>query len=109
MLKKRIILAVQFMFFLGLGLFLVWWMSRGISDAQWKDIKLSMKQANYWLFVPVFAMLLLSHYVRALRWKILMEPLGYKPGTFNVFNAVMIGYLANVKCSSVHCLPVTKK
>ncbi len=96
MLKKRIILAVQFLFFLGLGLFLVWWMARGIDDKGWEQIRLSLKQANYWLFVPVFLMLLLSHYVRALRWKILMEPLGYKPGTFNVFNAVMIGYLANL-------------
>ena len=96
MLKKRIILAVQFLFFLGLGLFLVWWMARGIDDKGWAQIKVSLQQANYWLFVPVFAMLLLSHYVRALRWKILMEPLGYKPGTFNVFNAVMIGYLANL-------------
>jgi hypothetical protein len=25
-----------------------------------------------------------------------MEPLGYKPTTFNVFNAVMIGYMANL-------------
>jgi uncharacterized membrane protein YbhN (UPF0104 family) len=96
MLKKRIILAVQFLFFLGLGLFLVWWMARGIDDKGWIQIKASLQQANYWLFVPVFAMLLLSHYVRALRWKILMQPLGYKPGTFNVFNAVMIGYLANL-------------
>lgn len=96
MLKKRIILALQFIFFLGLGLFLVWWMARGIDDKGWEQIRLSLKQANYWLFVPVFLMLLLSHYVRALRWKILMEPLGYKPGTFNVFNAVMIGYLANL-------------
>ena len=96
MLKKRIILAVQFLFFLGLGLFLVWWMARGIDDKGWEQIRLSLKQANYWLFVPVFLMLLLSHYVRALRWKILMEPLGYKPGTFNVFSAVMIGYLANL-------------
>ncbi len=90
MLKKRIILVIQFLFFLGLGLFLVWWMARGIDDKGWTQIKISLKQANYWLFVPVFAMLLLSHYIRALRWKILMEPLGYKPGTFNVFNAVMI-------------------
>lgn len=96
MLKKRIILAVQFLFFLGLGLFLVWWMARGIDEKGWIQIKLSLQQANYWLFVPVFLMLLLSHYVRALRWKILMEPLGYNPGTFNVFNAVMIGYLANL-------------
>jgi uncharacterized protein (TIRG00374 family) len=96
MLKKRIILAAQFLFFLGLGLFLVWWMARGIDEKGWQQIRTSLKQANYWLFVPVFAMLLLSHYIRALRWKILMEPLGYKPGTFNVFNAVMIGYLANL-------------
>jgi uncharacterized membrane protein YbhN (UPF0104 family) len=40
-------------------------------------------------------MLLLSHYSRALRWKILMEPLGYKPSNFNTFASVMIGYLVN--------------
>jgi uncharacterized membrane protein YbhN (UPF0104 family) len=40
-------------------------------------------------------MLLLSHYSRALRWKILMEPMGYHPSNFNTFSAVMIGYLVN--------------
>ncbi len=96
MIKKRIFVALQFLFFLGLGIFLVWWMARGIDDKGWVQIKLSLKQANYWLFIPVLFMMLLSHYIRALRWKILMEPLGYKPSTFNVFNAVMIGYLANL-------------
>lgn len=38
---------------------------------------------------------MLSHFSRAVRWKILMEPLGYKPSTFNTFAAVMIGYLVN--------------
>jgi len=96
MIKKRILTVLQFLFFLGLGVFLVWWMARGIDDNGWLQIKASLKQANYWLFLPVFLMLLLSHYIRALRWKILMEPLGFKPSTFNVFNAVMIGYLANL-------------
>ncbi|MBK8089481.1 MAG: flippase-like domain-containing protein [Chitinophagaceae bacterium] len=71
-------------------------MARGIDDKGWEQIRTSLKQANYWLFIPVLLMMLLSHYIRALRWKILMEPLGYKPSTFNVFNAVMIGYLANL-------------
>lgn len=31
-----------------------------------------------------------------MRWKILIEPLGYTPKTRNVFYAVMIGYLANL-------------
>src|SRR5436190_22767962 len=41
-------------------------------------------------------MMLISHYSRTLRWKILMEPLGYNPSTFNTFAAVMIGYLVNM-------------
>lgn len=96
MFKKRIIVALQFIFFLGLGIFLVWWMARGIDEKGWIQIRASLKQANYWLFLPVLLMMLLSHYIRALRWKILMEPLGHKPTSFLVFNAVMVGYFANL-------------
>ena len=41
-------------------------------------------------------MLMLSHFIRALRWQILIEPLGYKPGVTNTFLAVMVGYWANL-------------
>lgn len=37
----------------------------------------------------------MSHYFRAVRWKILLDPLGHKPKTSNTFFAVMVGYLAN--------------
>jgi glycosyltransferase 2 family protein len=47
------------------------------------------------MIVPVVVMLLLSHYIRAVRWRMLMEPLGYKPSIFNTWSAVMIGYLVN--------------
>lgn len=96
MLRKKLAAIIQFAFFLGLGLFLVWWMMRGIDEAGWQQIKNSWLQAKYWLFFPVFFVLLASHYVRALRWKLLMEPLGYSPSNANVFNAVMVGYLANL-------------
>jgi len=96
MIKKRIIAILQFLLFLGLGLFLVWWMIRGIDADGWIQIRQSLKKAKYWLFLPVLLILLLSHYVRALRWSMLMEPLGYKPSKWNVFHAVMIGYLANL-------------
>lgn len=33
---------------------------------------------------------------RALRWNLLIEPLGYKTKTFNTFFAIMIGYLFNL-------------
>ena len=96
MLKKRILALVKFLIFLGLGVFIVWWMAKGIDEEGWTQIRLSLSKARFILIVPVFILLILSHYFRALRWKMLMEPLGYHPSTFNVFNAVMIGYMANL-------------
>lgn len=96
MLRKRIILLLQLLVFLGLGVFLVWWMAKGIDANGWKQIRASLAKARFELFLPVLALLIFSHYIRALRWKLLMQPLGYSPRTFNVFNAVMVGYMANL-------------
>lgn len=96
MLRKRIFTFLQVVLFLALGLLLVWWMARKITPVQWLQIDDSLAHANYWLLIPVFIVLVFSHFLRALRWRILMEPLGYKPSIFNVFNAVLIGYLANL-------------
>jgi glycosyltransferase 2 family protein len=94
--KKKIITIMQYIFFLGLGIFLVWWSSKDIDEQGWIEIKNSVANANYWVILPVLGILFLSHWVRALRWIILMEPLGYKPKKSNTFFAVMIGYLANL-------------
>lgn len=96
MLRKRIIILLQLLVFLGLGIFLVWWMAKGIDANGWKQIRASLAQTRFELFLPVLALLIFSHFIRALRWKILMQPLGYTPRTFNVFNAVMVGYMANL-------------
>lgn len=82
--------------FLGLGIFLVWWSIHQIPDKEFDAFKLALKTANYWLIVPVFLMLSTSHLLRALRWKLLMQPMGYTPSIQNTFFAVMIGYLANL-------------
>lgn len=47
------------------------------------------------MLIPVFGILFLSHLIRAIRWKLLIEPLGFKPSTTNTLFAVFIGYLAN--------------
>ncbi len=39
---------------------------------------------------------MISNVFRALRWKQLLEPLGYKPAFINALGATMIGYLANL-------------
>lgn len=55
----------------------------------------AFKNADYLILLPVILMNLLSHFIRAVRWKLLMKPLGYFPKLKNVFGATMVGYLAN--------------
>jgi glycosyltransferase 2 family protein len=94
--NKKILSILQYILFLGLSIFLVWWSVRKITDKGWEDIKNAFRNANYLLIIPVMITLLLSHYSRALRWKILMEPMGYKPRVANVYMSVLIGYMANL-------------
>lgn len=93
--KKPVVTILQYVFFLGLGILFVWLSVRKIDHAQWLQIKTALQQARLWLILPASAMLILSHYSRALRWRILMEPMNYHPSRFNTFAAVMIGYLVN--------------
>lgn len=94
--KKRIFTALQYLLFLGFGIFLVWWSIHKMDEKNWIECKEAMKSARYTLFIPVFFILIASHISRAIRWKILMKPMGYHPTLLNTFFAVMIGYLANV-------------
>ncbi len=94
--RKTITSVIQYVFFLGLGLFLLWFTTRHLSDEEVAMMKQSLREANYLLIIPAMVMLLASHYSRALRWKILMEPLGFRPSTVNTFFAVMLGYFFNL-------------
>lgn len=106
--KKKILLVIRYIFFLGLGILLAWIPVHNITPAKWAEIKIALGQARYFLLLPIIILYLLSHWSRAVRWKIMIGPLGYRPATLNVFFAVMIGYLVNlalprlgevVKCS----------
>jgi glycosyltransferase 2 family protein len=55
----------------------------------------SVKDANYWWILLMFACLMLSHAVRAWRWRYLLEPIKPDIGFRNLFSGVMIGYLMN--------------
>lgn len=94
--KKTILNILKYLSFLGLGVFLVWWSLHQISPEKWKDFQLAFSTADYWLLIPVFFILSASHVLRALRWKMLILPMGYNPSMINTFFAVMIGYLANL-------------
>lgn len=94
--KRRLLTILKYSLFFGLGVFLVWWSIHKMDDKNWADCKEALKSARYFLFIPVFFILTASHISRAVRWKILMKPMGYNPRLLNTFFAVMVGYLANL-------------
>ena len=54
-----------------------------------------IKNANFlWVILAMFCGVL-AHASRALRWNLLLKPLGYKANPWNAFYAVMIGYFSN--------------
>lgn len=94
--RKKYITILQYIFFFGLGIFLVWWSIKDLTNEDRSHIRTALRNARYLLILPVFVILFISHYLRALRWKLLIEPIGHQPGTRNTFFAVMIGYLTNL-------------
>ena len=93
--RKRIFSILQYVLFLGGGLFLVWWQLKEMTPAEVKKFYHAFESANYWLIIPIVFMSLLSHLSRSMRWKLLMEQLGYQPKLKNVFAVTIVGYLAN--------------
>jgi glycosyltransferase 2 family protein len=88
--------SIRFTVFLGIGIFFIWIFLRGLTPDQKKEIINSMGSANYWWIALAIPLGILSHYVRAMRWKMLIETMGYKPGNSNMFFAVITGYFANL-------------
>lgn len=93
--NKHLRTIFQYIFFLGLGVFFAWLSLKNLNSEKIAQIKIAIRNAKHWLIIPVACILILSHFIRALRWRLLMEPLGYKPSKINTFFAVMIGYLTN--------------
>ncbi|MEI6059842.1 MAG: lysylphosphatidylglycerol synthase transmembrane domain-containing protein [Bacteroidota bacterium] len=86
----------RFTIFLGIGIFFIWLFLHNLSPEQKLEILHSMGNANYFWIILAIPLGILSHFVRAIRWKMLIETMGYKPRTSNIFFAVIIGYLANL-------------
>ncbi len=94
--NKRFSSLLKYLFFLGLGVGLIWYSSKDLSPADMADLKNSFSQTRFLYILPVIAALLLSHFSRALRWRLLMNPLGYFPSVANTYLTVLIGYLFNL-------------
>lgn len=95
--KRAIINALKIAVPLGIGVWLIY--------SQYVDLKEKGKLQELidafraadlsWLYLAT-VIGWLAHVSRAWRWRYLLEPLGHKPGFWNSYHAVMIGYFMNM-------------
>ncbi len=92
---KRILSILQYVFFLFIGLGLIWWQLHSMTNQEETDFISSIKNANYWMVIPIIILSILINISRSMRWKMMMKPLSFEPSLKNVFSVLMIGYLIN--------------
>ncbi len=94
--KKTALNIIKVALALGLGIFIIWLSLKDLTPDEKQNIINSFKVADYSWVIYSIVIGVFSHLVRAMRWKILLEPMGYKPTLYSSFLAVMIGYFANL-------------
>lgn len=93
--KKKLFSILKFLFFLGIGILLIWLAVRNLTQEDKDSIADAFTQANYYWIALSMVLSFFSHLIRAMRWRILIQPLGFNPKLSNTFFALMVGYLAN--------------
>ena len=88
--KKKVLFSIIF-FITGLTLFYLVYRNFNFSE-----LKKSLLEIRFeWIIVSIIFGLI-SQFIRALRWKILINTMGYKPRTGNLFLSVIILYFTNL-------------
>ncbi len=96
--KKALATISKYVIFLGLGVWIMYHMLHQLKPDESKNLisAISISIHPPWLLIGICVVGFLSHYVRAIRWRYLLETIDLKPTLTNTFYAVMIGYIANL-------------
>lgn len=88
-LKSALMIIVSLVF----AIFFMW---LALRDLEFEKIKHSLSRANYfWVLVSAF-FAILAYVFRAVRWNLLLEPMGYKIRNSNAFLSIAFGYMMNL-------------
>lgn len=91
--QNKLLQVLKIIGFIVIGFFLFWLVYK---DQDIEQLKKSLYGANYWWLIVSMTLGLISHFSRALRWKLLIDPLGYKSRPKTLFYSVLIMYLSNL-------------
>lgn len=91
--NRKLLKTLQYVLFLGIGAGLLYLAFRGINlEKMLQDLS----NAKYlWVTASMFCGLL-AFISRGIRWRYLLEPMGYKTNVVNSSAAVAFGYMANI-------------
>ncbi len=79
-----------------MGIILVWYSLSGLSKSDQQEIRIAFTEADYtWVTLSVL-LGFLSHLIRAERWRLALNPLGFKTKIVYLFASVCKGYLVNL-------------
>lgn len=90
--KKSIIQVVVF-FLIAFGL--IYWQYQSMTGTQIQEIKLAIRDTKWAYLFYAIIVGFLSHLMRALRWRMLLQASGIRPRVKSTTIAVLLGYLAN--------------
>lgn len=108
--KKHIISILKYALFLGIGVAIMAWLYNSQNTAYQEQLRLDGKPPSpfinklvadfrsvnlFWIMMTLVAFSI-SNWSRAIRWNMLIRPLGYQPKTLNAFFAVNISYFTNL-------------
>jgi len=85
--KKKILLIAGIL----VSIICSWLFARKI---EWSSLGEAFREAKYIYIFPTVIILFIAHYIRAIRWEVLLSPIK-RVSVLNLFSANMIGFMAN--------------
>ena len=73
-----------------------WLLSYAYRGFQFKELGTQLQAAKFSWIALSMVISLASHVVRAYRWQLLLQTLGFKPSLLKTFIALMVGYISNL-------------
>jgi uncharacterized protein (TIRG00374 family) len=98
--SKSLKALLQYLIILAVTALLIWFSLRNLNvkegEDKWDYLLQTWKSANKGWLLGMAVVAMLSHLVRAERWRMLMVPSGHKTSLLYSFYSLMVGYLVNL-------------
>lgn len=101
---KRLKAIIQYILILGVTALLIWFSLRSLTtgdsndsyESKWRYLVSTWESADKGWLIAMGVIAMISHIVRAERWRLLIEPSGHQVNLRDSFLSLMVGYLVNL-------------